>query len=355
MTISTAERTETVKYPPDAFMNCWYLVSESDWDEAEESASPMLPTEIPLFDTDDLASVRKHVESLDEDGCRRLQGILSQLDEAGRFLPFAPAVHPDRVLALKQTFPNFAEVLEEIALHLVLARMADKTAARLSIPPILLVGQPGVGKTFFARKLCETLETPFHETSLSSNSAGFILSGLDMGWSSGKPGLVFRVLLETPVANPFILLDEIDKAQSGITSDPLGSLYGLLEPHMAKRFRDEAVTLPMDASHILWVATANSITDIPEPLLSRMTVFEISLPSAEQSASIVHGIWQNLRETSAWGRYLDASLSDAVLDRLRGESPRSMAKLLTRAAGRAVMSKRAIIKPEDVRPGKNGH
>ncbi|MDZ7583324.1 MAG: AAA family ATPase, partial [Thiobacillus sp.] len=135
-------------------------------------------------------------------------------------------------------------------------------------------------------------------------------------------------------------------------SDPLGALYGLLEPHMAKRFRDEAVTLPMDASHILWVATANDAANIPEPLMSRMTVFEIPLPSEEQTASIARCIWKNLRETSAWGPYLNAKLADAVIDRLRGESPRSMSKLLTGAAGRAVINKRVTLKPEDVR-GKN--
>ena len=358
MSTNTAYVSELTNYSPGAFRANWHpLPGVSPGElyrdcEPEKVLQPQ-PESVELFESNDLDAAYRYAESLDEDGRRRLEIILSQLNKADRRRPLTLAVHAKHVLALKQPFPNFSDVLDEVATHLTLSRLAGKDQAPLAIPPLLLAGPPGVGKTFFARTLCETLGASFHETSLSSNSAGFILSGLDMGCSSGKPGLVFRALLESPVANPFILLDEIDKAQSGISSDPLGSLYGLLEPHMAIRFRDEAVTLPMDASHILWVATANNVADIPEPLMSRMTVFEIPLPCEEQTASIARGIWKNLRETCAWGRYLNAKLTDAVIDRLRGESPRSMTKLLTGAAGRAVMGKRVTLKPEDVR-GSNG-
>lgn len=312
----------------------------------DQSAAPGL---VQLYSAENMAAARRYAASLDAESGRRLETILTRLESAYRWRALKPAVAPANVLELKRAFPNFAEVIEDIALHLVLARLPGADTASLALPPMLLVGPPGVGKSYFARHLCAALGASFRETSLAGNSAGFIIGGLDMGWSSGKPGVVFNTLLECEEANPFILLDEIDKAGGVAQSDPLGALYNLLEPDMAVRFRDEAVTLPVDASHIIWVATANALAPIPEPLLSRLSVFHIPLPTGAESAAITRGIWRDLRGSTPWGRYFQPHLSDDVIGRLYGESPRVIIKLLTRAAGRAIMNKRQALAPEDVR------
>jgi ATP-dependent Lon protease len=310
---------------------------------------PKRPEPVVLFQLDDLEAARRYAKSLDKETGQRLESILSRLASANRWRPLTAAVSPNVVMQMKRTFPNFAEIIEEVAMHLVLARLNGAEQAALRLPPMLLVGPPGVGKSYFSRTLSEVLGTRFQETSLGTNTAGFILSGLDMSWTSGKPGMVFNTLLESPEANPMILLDEIDKANVESRSDPLGPLYSLLEPGMAKHFRDEAVTLPVDASHIIWIATANDTNTIPEPLLSRMTVFEIRLPSANQSAQIARGIWRKLRETQPWGRFLYPNLAENVLEKLQGESPRVIGKQLTRAAGHAILNKRQSLQPEDIK------
>jgi ATP-dependent Lon protease len=304
---------------------------------------------IPLYQTEDFEAAHRYATSMDKETMQRLEKILAQLGKANRWRTLTPAVAPKVLLDLKLTFPNFSEVIEEVAMHLALAHLNGANQAILSLPPILLVGPPGVGKSYFARCLSQALGARFWETSLSTNTAGFMLSGLDVGWSNGKPGLVFNALLESPDINPMILLDEIDKANSDSKSDPLGALYSLLEPTMAKRFRDEAVTLPIDASHILWVATANDIGTIPEPLISRMTVFEIPMPDAKEAWTIARGIWSGLRANEPWGRFFLPKLEDEVVKRLEGESPRVMGKLLTRAAGRAILEHRQRLVPDDVR------
>lgn len=342
----TSDHYGTIAYTPDAVKveRPLHIVRNDD-------REPKAPVPVEIFQKEDMEAARRLAKNMDNDTAKRLEIILSRLSNANRWRPRVAAVSPSAVLAMKQTFPNFAEVIDEIAAHLVLARLGGAEQSVLALPPLLLVGPPGVGKSYFARQLAEVLGTRFWETSLSTNTSGFMLSGLDMGWSTGKPGLVFNALLESREANPFILLDEIDKANNESKSDPLGALYSLLEPDMAKRFRDEAVTLPIDASHIIWVATANEACSIPEPLLSRMTVFEIPQPNAEQSANIARGIWKQLRETQPWGRFMHSTLEPEVLTRLQGESPRVMGKLLARGAGQAILRKRQKLAAEDIKNG----
>lgn len=350
MAFTSARRAQYANRSPVALMDPFNTDQGHLMDEEPGPGfdSYQQPQEVALFNEDDLDRAFAYATSLEDSARNRLESILSRLNELGRFRSFTPAVAPEEVLALKQTFPNFSEVLDEIAAHIALARLAGEDKAPLAFPPILLVGPPGVGKTYFTQQLCETLGAHFNETSLNSNSAGFILSGLDMGWSSGKPGLVFRALMEGPIANPFILLDEIDKANKPDSAhDPLGPLYGLLEPQMAKRFCDEATTLPMDASHILWVATANDVDSIPEPLLSRMTVFEIPFPSVEQTATLAYTVWRKLRQNTAWGPHMHEKISDGIIECLKEKSPRDMTRLFIRAAGRAIMNKRHILNPVD--------
>ena len=86
MNTITSEKTEAVKYPPGAFMACWYPgYSVRDDMSSPEPEPQTQPTRVSLFDADGLATARQYSQSLDEDGRHRLQSILSQLDKAGRF------------------------------------------------------------------------------------------------------------------------------------------------------------------------------------------------------------------------------------------------------------------------------
>lgn len=90
-----ADSTEAMTYPPGAFMACWHPTHAATRDDAGMMSNRTPLKEIPLFDMDELAALREHAQTLDEESGRRLRTLLTQLDEAARVVPLAPAVRPD--------------------------------------------------------------------------------------------------------------------------------------------------------------------------------------------------------------------------------------------------------------------
>ena len=132
--------------------------------------------------------------------------------------------------------------------------------------PMLLLGEPGLGKTYFAKKLAHALATGFEFVSMSSLTAGWVLTGASAQWHNARPGKVAQTLIEGDYANPVVVLDEVDKAGGDARYDPMGALYTLARArHRRRTSRTSSSTSDMDASHILWVATANDESSIPEP------------------------------------------------------------------------------------------
>ena len=175
-----------------------------------------------------------------------------RLRGGGRFL-----VRPsgaDTLDGLYDTCPNFVAVIDELRKYVALAVAGNEP---MSFTPILLLGEPGVGKTHFAKELARALGTGHEFISMSSLTAGWILSGASSQWNNAKPGKVAHTLVHGEFANPIVVLDEVDKAGGDSRYDPMGALYGLLEKETARHFKDEFVEIDMDASHILWVSTAN--------------------------------------------------------------------------------------------------
>jgi len=155
---------------------------------------------------------------------------------------------------LYDELPNFHPVLDDVRRQLALC---EDSGDALEITPMLLLGPPGVGKTHFARELSQLLGTGMGFVSMSSLTAGWVLSGASSQWKGARPGKVFETLVDGAYANPLIVVDEIDKAGGEHAYDPLGSLYSLLEHDTAHSFTDEFAEVAIDASQVIWVATAN--------------------------------------------------------------------------------------------------
>lgn len=194
---------------------------------------------------------------------------------------------------LKDFFPNYTSFFEYIEDEVIIS---SKVQDKIQISPALLVGPPGIGKTFLLNKVAKILDLPSYFLNAGTLTAGFIINGLSSGWGTGQPGFVFKSLYDSDVANPLCFLDEIDKFGSPERSPVEPVLLSLLENHTAKEFIDEFWNFKMNASNINWIATANDMKKISEPLLSRFSVFEIPLPNYEERKIFTNSIIKEIVE-----------------------------------------------------------
>ena len=167
-------------------------------------------------------------------------------------------------------FPNFHELAELMRDHFALSSLGD---GRVSWPAVLLVGPAGIGKTEAARWLADQLVLPFRVFDMASTQSSSPLAGSESFWSNSEPGQLFELLAYQPLANPVVVLDELDKASNGRPQyDPLAALYTLLEPPSARNFIDLSIRdFSIDASYVNWMAAANELEAILGPLRSRLT------------------------------------------------------------------------------------
>ncbi|HEY4541498.1 MAG TPA: AAA family ATPase, partial [Noviherbaspirillum sp.] len=246
--------------------------------------------------------------------------------------------------------PNFDAVLDDLRRYLALALAGG---ASVNLMPVLLLGDPGVGKTHFGKRLAAALGTEFEFISMNALSAGFVITGSSSTWKGAKCGKVAERLVRGKFANPVVLLDEVEKATGSTQSDPMAALYQLLEPETSRAFHDEFIDVDLDASKVFWVLTANSLDGIPSALLSRMAVYEVPAPTREQAAAIAQRVYAGLLKELQL-KTVEEELPDNVLDKLAEVSPREMRKALLDGLGFAVQAGRPALVPEDLRL-KNDH
>jgi ATP-dependent Lon protease len=251
---------------------------------------------------------------------------------------------------LYEEMPNFHDVLDDLKRQLALCH--DSKDA-LELTPMLLLGPPGVGKTHFARAVAHLLGTGMGFVSMSSLTAGWVLSGASSQWKGARPGKVFETLIDGPYANPVMVVDEIDKARGEHAYDPLGSLYSLLEHDTAGSFTDEFAEVPIDASQVIWVATANDDRAIPEPILNRVNVFEIQMPDAEAARTIARRLYIGIRGDHDWGQRFEPAPHEDTLACLAEMPPREMRRAWMTGFGNARLDARDHVLPQDL-PAAHG-
>lgn len=281
-----------------------------------------------------------------------LEPLLRRLEQGcERRLQRANLGQAAAVERLIERFPNFDGVCRWVADQI---RLCILTREPFRLPPVLLLGAPGIGKTMFCHVLAEALEGASCVRSLAELSASWLITGASTQWANGRPGVIADHLSRCPTDRvPWFIFDELDKA-AGDRGYPLGpALLGLLEPYTAQRFRDEALEIEMDIRPACFIFTANDRSRVRPELISRLHVIEVRAPTATEMPAVVASVDAQLRREQPQLAKVFAPLSTPLLSQLGSVSPRELRRVLQGAyatAARRTLRLRGLrtLLPEDL-------
>lgn len=173
---------------------------------------------------------------------------------------------------LNDTHYGMKKAKERVIEYIAVKSITDE----VSSPIICLVGPPGVGKTTFAESISKALDRNFVKISLGGMSDSAELVGHRRAYIGSNPGKIVTSLIKCGSNNPVFLLDEVDKLKKDYKGDPASTLLDILDVSQNKRFVDNYIDEEIDLSKILFILTANDISNIPPALLDRLEIIDLT-------------------------------------------------------------------------------
>lgn len=240
----------------------------------------------------------------------------------------------EKLKSLFQKYPNMNEV--ERFFFSVIDTLPVRNDQTISFPPILLEGSPGCGKTSFAMELGKIIAEKNHlKIELSNGVVNFTIAGSDRGFNNSETGIILKAMYSdgfSPVKNPLIILDEIDKCQSNTYASE-SVFHTLLEKRSAKVFTDNFFGIPVDASKVNYIGLCNDSTRISRSIMDRFKHFYIrDYTRKELRDTVIPGIYENWLHDEQVNlarvpRHLSREIREKILKLCNGK-PRKIVPLL---------------------------
>jgi len=208
---------------------------------------------------------------------------------------------------------------------------------------ILFVGPPGVGKTSIGKSIAEALGRKFFRFSLGGMRDEAEIKGHRRTYVGALPGKLVQALKDTEVANPVIMLDEVDKIGMSYQGDPASALLEVLDPEQNSEFLDHYMDLRIDLSKVLFICTANQLDTIPRPLLDRMDRINLSGYITEEKLEIARKhLWPRLlKRNKLTGKVItitDPTIRYIIEGYAREAGVRNLEKLLNKIIRKSIVS-----------------
>jgi ATP-dependent Lon protease len=240
---------------------------------------------------------------------------------------------------LDRDHDGLEDVKDRIIEFLAVGAMKGEIAGSI----LLLVGPPGVGKTSIGKSIAEALGREFYRFSVGGMRDEAEIKGHRRTYIGAMPGKFVQALKDVGVANPVIMLDEIDKIGSSYQGNPASALLEVLDPAQNSEFLDHYLDVRFDLSRVLFVCTANQLDTIPTPLLDRMEVIRLGgYISSEKLAIAKHHLLPRVTQKSGLKpgqlRMDDAALEAVIEGYAREAGVRGLEKQLSAIARKAVVS-----------------